>query len=88
MAKPPRCMNENQAAYELRLLNSGWYDQQPPEKKAEAERIAAAGAHRPSRNHTDTRKRLLIAAIALIFIAAWANFGWHACHHPLPVQTR
>jgi hypothetical protein len=39
-------------------------------------------------NTPDTRQRLVIAAIALIFIAAWANFGWHVWDHPLPVQSR
>jgi hypothetical protein len=41
MAKPPIAMNETSAQYERRLLNSGWYDRMPPEKRVEAERIAA-----------------------------------------------
>jgi hypothetical protein len=41
MAKPPTGTNETPAQYERRLLDSGWYEGMPPEKRVEAERIAA-----------------------------------------------
>lgn len=36
-------------------------------------------------NRPDTLTRLLVAAAALAFIAAWFNFPWQAFAQPFPV---